>query len=66
MFAGLVAYFGRGWALAPDGSRRASAVEDRREVEPSEALGVGEYVDLDDLPAPDRETHHREWSSPGP
>src|SRR5215212_1510691 len=65
--------FGRGWALAPPDwcarcaawpGRRASAVEDRREVEPAEALGVGEYVNLDDFPAPDRETHHREWPSP--
>jgi len=49
----------RGWALALAGSGRASAVETRREVEPTEALGVGEYIDLDDLPAPDREAHHR-------
>src|SRR5215216_2137572 len=49
--------------MAPAGSGRASAVKASREVEPTEALGVSEYVDLDDLPAPDRETHHREWSS---
>ena len=49
----------RGARRAAWWGRRASAVEDRREVEPAEALGVGEYVDLDDLPAPDREAHNR-------
>ena len=43
---------------------RASVVEDRPEVEPAEALGVGQYVDLDDLPAGDREAHDRERLSP--
>src|SRR5829696_5118225 len=33
-----------------------SPVEDR-EVEPAEAVRVGEHVDLDDLPARDREAH---------
>jgi len=27
------------------------------QVEPAEARGVGEYVDRDDLPAPDCEAH---------
>jgi hypothetical protein len=40
--------------------REASIVEDRQ-VEPDKVFGVGEYVDLDDLPAPDREAHDREW-----
>jgi hypothetical protein len=44
--------------------RRASAAEDRREVEPAEALGVGEDVDLDDLPARYREAHDRPRHSP--
>lgn len=42
-------------------------VEDRQ-VEPAEAVGVGEDVDFDDLPAPDREAHDRDrqsfWGSP--
>src|SRR3712207_466996 len=39
-------------------SRRLS-VEDR-EVEPAQALGVAEDVDLGDLPAPDRDAAYRE------
>ena len=50
---------GRAWARALAGSGRTSAVETSREVEMTEALGVREDVDLDDLPAPDRESHHR-------
>src|SRR5262249_28793751 len=32
-----------------------------RQVELAKALGVGEDVDLDDLPVPDREAHDRNW-----
>jgi hypothetical protein len=51
----------------PDGRRRdpvrqRSVVQDRQ-VEPAEALGVGEDVDGHDPPAPDREAHDREQPS---
>jgi hypothetical protein len=35
-----------------------------RQVEPAEPCGVGEHVDFDDLPARDREAHHRNQPSP--
>src|SRR5215203_607680 len=40
-----------------------SVVEDRQ-VELAQARGVGEYVDLDNLPARDREAHDRKRLSP--
>src|ERR687897_2412572 len=36
------------------------SIVQERQVEQPEALRVGEYVDLGDLPARDREAHHRE------
>ena len=41
------------------GGSRSSVVQERQ-VEQPEALRVGEYVDLGDLPAYDRDAHHRE------
>ena len=42
--------------------RRASVVKDRQ-VEPAEARGVGEDVDLDDLASPEGEAHDRKRPS---
>src|SRR5829696_4139856 len=49
-------------ALPPFVAMLLSVVEDRQ-VELAEALGVGEDVDLDDLPPPDREAHDRKRPS---
>ena len=43
-----------------DAPQPSSAFEARREVEPTEALRFGQYVDLGDLSACDCEAHDRE------
>src|SRR5918993_5384225 len=43
----------------------APSVVQEPQIEQAEALRVGEYVDLGDLPARDREAHHRERRATG-
>jgi hypothetical protein len=43
-------------------SGQSLSVEDRQ-VDVANARGIGEHVDLDDLPAPDREAQDRKWSA---
>ena len=38
---------------------RASVVKNRQEVELPQTRGIGEYIDFDNLPTPDREAHNR-------